>query len=453
MPIVVGVSFKKAGKIYYFGLNGLDIKEGDHVVTVTARGSKIGLVVNEPKEVTEDEIIGTLKDVERVATPADLVKDAQHRIREQEALKICAEKIANHSLPMELLDAEISFDETMITFSFAADGRIDFRELVKDVAGALKLKVQLLQIGVRDKAKLVGGYGSCGQPLCCAQFLTNFEPVSMKMAKDQSLFLNPVKFSGCCGKLMCCLKYEHQYYAESQRILPNPGTCVETENGIAKIKDYNVISNMVILENEDGTVFTIPIAKANIEGACKKHGCKKGACNEGCHKVSKDELEYLGVFSNVAKIEEDILINSPAYDDGKSISFEALDSLLDENDIKEKPANKPKDNKYKKPFNKNIGGNTKGNFNRNNNNNNNNKENVAPETNNVTPKPFVKNDKPIENQNKPKIQPKPFKLDIKKEFSDLGITFRDVDEPAKDTVQRTSKPHVKHHEHKKKKEK
>ena len=393
MAKVVGVSFKKTGKIYYFGPKDLDIKEGDSVITVTARGSKLGYVSQGPKEVPDEEIVGTLKDVERLATPADIEKVKAHKIREEEAMVVCQEKIEKHGLPMELLEAELSFDETMITFSFSADGRVDFRELVKDIASALHLKIQLLQIGVRDKAKLVGGYGSCGQQLCCHRFITNFDPVSMKMAKDQSLFLNPAKFSGCCGKLMCCLKFEHEYYAKATKFLPNVGVTLQTEFGMSKIKDYNLISKMAILENEDKSIVNIPIAKVIPTGICKKHGCNSDQCDEECEYVSKEELDYLEVYNIKDTNENHIFTNASAFEE-KSVNFDNLKGLLDdeEENLQEVVVSNNK-GKGKKNF-----GNKK-------------------------------QDKPQNEVNKKggNKRLKPFRME-KDDFSDLGITFRDVDD-------------------------
>ena len=250
MPLVVGVTFRRVGKVYYFDPGQLTLHEGNFVVAETARGVEFGEIVLEPREVPDDELVAPLKRVVRVATGDDLEREASNRERERNAFETCERKIAEHGLAMKLLEAECAFDGSQITFSFSAEGRIDFRELVKDVAGALKTKVQLHQIGVRDEAKLVGGYGGCGRPLCCATFLSNFEPISMKMAKDQSLFLNPAKFSGCCGKLMCCLRYEHEHYKESHKRLPAVGAILEIEQGRVRVIDVNVISNMLTLETE-----------------------------------------------------------------------------------------------------------------------------------------------------------------------------------------------------------
>ncbi len=242
MTLVVGVTFRRVGKVYYFDPGDLQLQEGDFVIAETARGVEFGEVVIEPRRIPDEELIAPLKKVVRVAGGDDLDREAANREREKRAFETCERKIAEHNLPMKLLDAEFTFDGSQVTFSFSADGRIDFRELVKDVAMAVKTKVQLHQIGVRDEAKLVGGYGGCGRPLCCATFLSNFEPVSMKMAKDQSLFLNPAKFSGACGKLMCCLRYEHEFYKQAQKCLPAVGAVVEMEKGRARVIDVNMIT-------------------------------------------------------------------------------------------------------------------------------------------------------------------------------------------------------------------
>jgi len=272
MPLVVGVTFRKVGKVYYFDPGELELREGDFVIAETARGVEFGEVVLEPREVTEEELVAPLKKVVRVASGDDLEREASNRERERHAFEVCERKIAEHGLPMKLLDAESAFDGSQVTFSFSADGRIDFRDLVKDVAGALRTKVQLHQIGVRDEAKLIGGYGTCGRSLCCA----TFEPVSMKMAKDQSLFLNPAKFSGACGKLMCCLRYEHEFYKEAHRKLPAVGAIIEWERGRAKVIDVNVVNGMLTVETEDEVQLHIKACEINMEGLCRKHGV---ACN------------------------------------------------------------------------------------------------------------------------------------------------------------------------------
>ena len=272
MPLVVGVSFRRVGKVYYFDPGELRLQEGDFVIAETARGVEIGEVVIEPREVPDEELVAPLKRVSRVATVEDTDREASNRGREKRAFEVCERKVAEHGLPMKLLDAECAFDGSQITFSFSAEGRIDFRELVKDVAGALKTKVQLHQIGVRDEAKLVGGYGSCGRSLCCATFLSNFEPISMRMAKDQSLFLNPAKFSGVCGKLMCCLNYEHDFYKEAKDSLPAVGAMVQTDRGVGKVVDMNIITGALTIELEDGVTVHVPAKNLNLKGTCRRHG-------------------------------------------------------------------------------------------------------------------------------------------------------------------------------------
>lgn len=259
MPLVVGVSFRKAGKVYHFSPEGLDIVKGDMVLAETARGIEFGEVVSSVREMSESELIAPLKPIVRIATDEDIAQAKANEEKEKEAFEICEQKIAEHNLPMKLTCAEYSFDRSQITFSFSADGRIDFRELVRDVASTLHTKVQLHQIGVRDEAKLIGGYGSCGRNLCCSTFLTNFDPISMKMAKDQSLFLNPAKFSGACGKLLCCLRYEHEFYKEAHEKMPNIGSFLIYNGTKVKVVDYNVISNIVTVQNQEDVLIQVPL--------------------------------------------------------------------------------------------------------------------------------------------------------------------------------------------------
>ena len=212
MQTVVGVRFKKACKIYYFSPAGLDLNKGDGVVVKTARGVEYGTVVIAPREVVDSDVVQPLKSVQRKATQEDLEKVQENAEKEKEAYTICEEKILARDLPMKLISVEYTLDVNKIIFYFTAEGRIDFRELVKDLAAIFHTRIELRQIGVRDEAKLLGGIGCCGRPLCCATFLGDFEPVSIRMAKDQSLSLNPTKISGICGRLMCCLKYENDLY-------------------------------------------------------------------------------------------------------------------------------------------------------------------------------------------------------------------------------------------------
>ncbi len=212
MAKVVGIRFKKAGKIYFFLPGGLDLKPNDHVIVETARGMEYGKVILPLREIPPEEIVSPLKEVVRKATPEDEEIFLNNERREKEAFNICLNKISAHKLPMKLIDVEYTFDGNKIIFSFTAEGRVDFRELVKDLAAVFRTRIELRQIGVRDEAKMLGGLGSCGRELCCASFLGDFEPVSIRMAKDQNLSLNPAKISGICGRLMCCLKYENGCY-------------------------------------------------------------------------------------------------------------------------------------------------------------------------------------------------------------------------------------------------
>ena len=221
MVKVVGVRFKEAGKIYYFSPGELEINQGDAVIVETARGGEYGDVVIGQKEVEDNEIIQPLKEVMRKAEPEDKVIVAENRQKEKEAFEICLEKIDNHKLPMKLIDVEYTFDRKKVIFYYTAPGRVDFRELVKDLAAVFRTRIELRQIGVRDEAKMIGGLGPCGRGLCCATFLGDFAPVSIKMAKKQSLSLNPSKISGVCGRLMCCLRYEYDVYEEGGLGLPD----------------------------------------------------------------------------------------------------------------------------------------------------------------------------------------------------------------------------------------
>ena len=248
MTKVIGVRFRTAGKVYFFDPLQLEIKRGDHVIVETARGIEFGTVVAGVHEVEDDKVIQPLKPVMRIAGERDIEQEAANKEKEKEAFKICKEKILKHGLEMKLIDAEYTFDNNKVLFYFTADGRIDFRELVKDLASVFKTRIELRQIGVRDEAKMLGGIGSCGRPLCCATFLGDFEPVSIRMAKDQSLSLNPTKISGICGRLMCCLKYENHMYCKHgcngcgrrERIeIPKMGSKVVTTMGEGKVVGIN----------------------------------------------------------------------------------------------------------------------------------------------------------------------------------------------------------------------
>lgn len=259
MVKVIGVRFRKAGKIYFFDPTDLDIEQGTNVIVETARGIEYGNVVIGNREVEEDKIIQPLKPVIRVASEEDDAIEAHNREKEAGAYKICLEKIAKHGLEMKLIDCEYTFDNNKLLFYFTADGRIDFRDLVKDLASVFKTRIELRQIGVRDETKIVGGIGICGRPLCCHTFLSEFAPVSIKMAKEQNLSLNPTKISGVCGRLMCCLKNEQEAYEELNSKLPTVGDTVETVDKLkGEVQSVSVLKQLVkvivTLENDEKEV-------------------------------------------------------------------------------------------------------------------------------------------------------------------------------------------------------
>lgn len=246
MTKVIGVRFRQAGKIYFFSPGKLEIKPQDRVIVETARGVEFGKVVTGPKEVEDDKITQPLKSVIRIANEEDYKKEEKNREKEKEAFNICLEKIRKHGLEMKLIDAEYTFDNNKVLFYFTADGRIDFRELVKDLAAVFRTRIELRQIGVRDETKIMGGYGICGRELCCHTFLSEFAPVSIKMAKEQNLSLNPTKISGVCGRLMCCLKNEEETYEYLNSRLPNVGDYVTTDDGLkGEVSSVNVLRQLV----------------------------------------------------------------------------------------------------------------------------------------------------------------------------------------------------------------
>ena len=242
---VIGVRFKKAGKLYYFDPDGLKIEEGSHAIVETVRGVEYGTVIKGNTMVNDSEVIQPLKKVIREATPEDDACEEENRKKEKEAFDICEEKIAKHSLDMKLIDVEITFDHNKLIFYFTSDERVDFRELVKELASVFRTRIELRQIGVRDEAKMLNGIGICGRALCCATFLGDFQPVSIKMAKEQSLSLNPTKISGICGRLMCCLKYEEDVYEELNKKMPNVGDIISTVDGTGEILSTNVLMQVV----------------------------------------------------------------------------------------------------------------------------------------------------------------------------------------------------------------
>lgn len=283
MVKVVGVRFKKAGKIYYFDPAGLEINKGDSIIVETARGVEFGDCVIGPKEISEDEIVAPLKSVLRKATDDDIRIHLENKAKEKDAFNTCVEKINQHNLDMKLIDVEYTFDNNKVIFYFTADGRVDFRELVKDLATIFKTRIELRQIGVRDEAKMVGGLGPCGRPLCCSTFLGDFASVSIKMAKEQNLSLNPTKISGICGRLMCCLNYEQKAYEDIRRKLPRIGAVINTPRGKGE-----VISNSVVKEKvkaklklkegeeiiEEFSIYDISLVSGGYEGTVNEEEIK-----------------------------------------------------------------------------------------------------------------------------------------------------------------------------------
>ena len=246
MVTVIGVRFRTAGKIYYFSPGKLEIKNGDHVIVETARGIEYGHVVLGNRDVEDNKVVQPLKAVIRMANKEDIAREEANRKKEKDAFKICQEKIRKHKLDMKLIDAEYTFDNNKVLFYFTADGRIDFRELVKDLASVFKTRIELRQVGVRDETKIMGGIGICGRPLCCHSYLSEFIPVSIKMAKEQNLSLNPTKISGVCGRLMCCLKNEEETYEVLNSRLPAIGDYVTTADGLkGEVHSVNVLRQLV----------------------------------------------------------------------------------------------------------------------------------------------------------------------------------------------------------------
>lgn len=251
MTEVIGIRFKQVGKVYYFDPAGVQLKAGDYVVVETARGTECGEIVLPNRMVEDESIVAPLKKMLRVATAEDVRIVQQNREREQEALRVCQEKIEKHKLKMKLVEVEYTFDGNKILFYFTADGRVDFRELVKDLAAVFKTRIELRQIGVRDESKMLGGLGVCGRPFCCATFLGEFQPVSIKMAKEQGLSLNPTKISGTCGRLMCCLKYEQDAYEDLLSITPKAGAIVKTPEGRGIVTEVSLLTGVLHVRLDD----------------------------------------------------------------------------------------------------------------------------------------------------------------------------------------------------------
>ncbi len=280
---VIGVRFKEVGKIYYFSPGGQKIEEGTKVIVETARGVECGDVVISNREIPDNNIVSPLKPIIRVATKADLKVIENNKQREAEIMKVFIQKIADHKLDMKAIDIDCTFDGSKILFYFTAENRVDFRELVKDLAGVYRTRIELRQIGVRDEAKMLGGLGICGRKFCCSSFLGEFQPVSIKMAKEQSLSLNPTKISGTCGRLMCCLKYEQDCYEDLLKITPKVGAYVETAEGKGTVEDANILTGVLkvkLEKKQDAPAITV-----------KRDDVK--LIKDGQIRVNRDELAAL----------------------------------------------------------------------------------------------------------------------------------------------------------------
>ena len=297
MTKVIGIRFRKAGKVYYFSPGENEIKTGDHVIVETARGVEYGYVVLGTREVDDKKVIQPLKSVIRMATPADEETERRNKEKEKEAFKVCVEKIKKHNLSMKLIDTEYTFDNNKVLFYFTADGRIDFRELVKDLASVFKTRIELRQIGVRDETKILGGIGICGRPLCCHTYLSEFAPVSIKMAKEQNLSLNPTKISGVCGRLMCCLKNEQETYEYLNRKLPGVGDIVTLPDGMkGEVSGVNVLRQLVkvlVDVNDEKEMRECPVEELKFKPKHKKEKGKekKKDRNSSGEQASSEEAK------------------------------------------------------------------------------------------------------------------------------------------------------------------
>ena len=314
---VVGVRFRTAGKIYFFDPVRFEIKKGDNVIVETARGIEFGTVVGEIKEVEDEKVVQPLKPVLRIASERDKEQEAANKVKEKEAYQICLEKIREHGLEMKLIDAEYTFDNNKVLFYFTADGRIDFRELVKDLASVFKTRIELRQIGVRDETKTMGGIGICGRVLCCHSYLSDFIPVSIKMAKEQNLSLNPTKISGVCGRLMCCLKHEEETYEELNRKLPSVGDSVTTEDGLkGEVQSVNVLRQLVKVIVEVGDEKEIREYETDKLAVKRRHGKKDktdGVVEDRTsEELSREELKELEMLEKQEELDNQEQEAAPA---------------------------------------------------------------------------------------------------------------------------------------------
>ncbi len=281
MPRVVDIAFRSGGRLYRFDAGDMDLAPGDRVLARTSQGVELGTVRSAPREAAPDEVPSDLKPIERKATEEDVRRADELAAHERDAVAIATRKIAEHKLPMKLIAAESTLDGNKIVFHFSAENRVDFRALVRDLAQTLRTRIELHQVGVRDEAKLRGGLGPCGRPLCCATFLSDFDPVGIKMAKEQDLSLNPQKISGTCGRLMCCLNFEYAHYREAKQCLPKTGARIETAKGPGKIQEINVLRNRVVVALNEGGFVELPTAAIAVHRPGCPHLCGHAAAADG----------------------------------------------------------------------------------------------------------------------------------------------------------------------------
>ena len=293
MVRIVGIKFKDAGKLYYFSPGGHKVDVGDNVIVETARGLEFGKVTLAETEVNESEIVAPLKSIIRIANAKDKKKHEENLAKKEEAMRLCQEKVDAHGLEMKLIDVEYTFDNSKVVFYFTADGRVDFRELVKDLASVFRMRIELRQIGVRDEAKMLGGVGNCGRGLCCNTWLSDFEPVSIKMAKVQNLSLNPSKISGICGRLMCCLKFENEVYTHLKKGMPSVGEKIKTPDGMAVVMDVNILENIIKV-------------RLIVEEGSKDKNIEEELSNE-VYNYGKEEIRRVNKKNNNNKKKEDDL--------------------------------------------------------------------------------------------------------------------------------------------------
>jgi len=363
MVKVVGVRFRNAGKIYFFAPGEFNVKRGTNVIVETVRGIEYGTCVNDPKDITDDELVSPLKPILRIATERDDEQAKTNRAKEREAFDLCKQKIIERELEMKLIDAEYTFDNSKILFYFTADGRVDFRELVKDLAGVFRTRIELRQVGVRDETKIIGGIGICGRPLCCHSYLSDFVPVSIKMAKEQNLSLNPTKISGVCGRLMCCLNNEEEVYEEQNRKLPSAGDYVTTsagERGV--VTNVNIFRETIKVLVQNGDEKELKEYRAD-EIKFKKHR------KRGKFELSPEEMEQLKALEPDGIVEEDEELFESKLDVEKTSSNRASNAEEPKKEREENKNDKNDRDNRKKPDNKNHSAEHKNGGNRNNKNN------------------------------------------------------------------------------------